>query len=99
MTGCYILEGVVVLHDTIHELRRKKIDDLFLKLISRKHYELHIKKIYDVFLKTDFKTAYDKVNWLFYNKHYVWKVSIQDSVNSHIILFTEKMYALKLMLT
>jgi hypothetical protein len=98
MTGYYILEGVFVLHDTIHELRRKKIDD-FKKLILRNHNELHIKKIEHVFFKTDFKTAYDKVNWLFYNKHYVWKVLIQDCVNSYIFLFTEKMYALKLMLT
>jgi hypothetical protein len=28
----YILEGVVVLHETIHELKRKKLNGLILKL-------------------------------------------------------------------
>jgi hypothetical protein len=28
----YILEGVVILHETIHELHRKKMDGIFLKI-------------------------------------------------------------------
>jgi hypothetical protein len=32
MPGRYILEGVVILHETIHELHRKKMDGVLLKL-------------------------------------------------------------------
>ena len=37
MLGRHILEGEVVLHETIHELHRKKMDMVFLKLILRRH--------------------------------------------------------------
>jgi hypothetical protein len=31
MPGRHIVEGVVILHETIHELHRKKMDDVLLK--------------------------------------------------------------------
>jgi hypothetical protein len=34
--GRNILEGVAILHETIHELHRKKMDGVFLKLTSKK---------------------------------------------------------------
>ena len=37
MPGRHILEGVVVLHETVHELHRKKMDGAFLKLILRRY--------------------------------------------------------------
>jgi hypothetical protein len=37
MPGRHILEGVVVLHETIHELNRKKMNKVLLKLILKKH--------------------------------------------------------------
>jgi hypothetical protein len=39
LPGRYILEGVVVLHDTLHELRRKKQNGLILKLDFEKAYD------------------------------------------------------------
>jgi hypothetical protein len=36
--GRYIMEGVVVLHETIHELHRKKQDGVLLKLDIEKAY-------------------------------------------------------------
>jgi hypothetical protein len=39
MPGCHILEGVVVLHETIHELHRKKLDGVLLKLDFEKAYD------------------------------------------------------------
>jgi hypothetical protein len=35
----YILEGVVVLHETIHELKRKRQKGLILKLDFKKVYD------------------------------------------------------------
>jgi hypothetical protein len=32
MSGSHILEGVVVLHETIHELHRKKLDGVIFKI-------------------------------------------------------------------
>jgi hypothetical protein len=39
MLGRHILEGVVILHETIHELRRKKMDGVLLKIDSEKAYD------------------------------------------------------------
>jgi hypothetical protein len=39
LPGRYILEGVVVLHETIHELKRKKQNGLILKLDFEKAYD------------------------------------------------------------
>jgi hypothetical protein len=38
MPGRHILEGVVILHETIHELHRKKMDGVLLKLDFEKAY-------------------------------------------------------------
>ena len=37
--GRYIMEGVVMLHETIHELHRKKQDGVILKLDFKKAYD------------------------------------------------------------
>ena len=37
--GRYIMEGVVILHETIHELHRKKKDEVILKLDFEKTYD------------------------------------------------------------
>jgi hypothetical protein len=39
LPGRYILEGVVVLHETIHELKRKKQSGLILKLDFERAYD------------------------------------------------------------
>jgi hypothetical protein len=39
MPGQNILEGVVVLHETIHELYRNKIDGVMLKIYFEKAYD------------------------------------------------------------
>ena len=39
MSGRNILEGVVVLHKTIHELHKKKRDGVILKLDFEKAYD------------------------------------------------------------
>jgi hypothetical protein len=36
MPGRYILEGVVVLHETIHELQRRKMDGVIFKIDFKK---------------------------------------------------------------
>jgi hypothetical protein len=39
MPGRNILEGVVILHETIHELHKKKKNDVILKLDFEKAYD------------------------------------------------------------
>jgi hypothetical protein len=39
MPGRHILEGVVVLHEKIHELHKKKFDGVLLKIDSEKAYD------------------------------------------------------------
>ena len=39
LSGRYILEGVVVLHETIHELQRKKQSGIILKIDFEKAYD------------------------------------------------------------
>jgi hypothetical protein len=39
MHGRHILEGVVIVHKTIHELHRKKLDDVLLKIDFEKTYD------------------------------------------------------------
>jgi hypothetical protein len=39
MPGRHILEGVVILHEIIHELHRKKLDGVLLKLDFEKAYD------------------------------------------------------------
>ena len=39
ISGRYIMQGVVILHDTIHELHRKKQDGVILKLDFEKAYD------------------------------------------------------------
>jgi hypothetical protein len=39
MPGRHILEGVVVLHESIHELHKKKFDGVILKIDFKKVYD------------------------------------------------------------
>ena len=39
MQGRHILEGVLILHETIHELHRKKMDGVLLKIDFAKAYD------------------------------------------------------------
>jgi hypothetical protein len=39
MRGRNILEGVIILHESIHELQSKKIDGIILKLDFEKAYD------------------------------------------------------------
>jgi hypothetical protein len=37
--GRYILDGFVILHETLHELKRKKMDGVILKIDFEKAYD------------------------------------------------------------
>jgi hypothetical protein len=39
MHGRHILEGVVVLYETVHELQSKKLDEVLLKIAFEKAYD------------------------------------------------------------
>jgi hypothetical protein len=48
MQGRHILDGVVTLDETVHEIHRKKLNEVILKI--------------------DFKKAYDKVKWSYFQQ-------------------------------
>jgi hypothetical protein len=39
MQGRYILDGVVILHETVHEMRRKNLNGVILKIDFEKSYD------------------------------------------------------------
>lgn len=39
MSGRYVTEGVVTLHETLHEIQRKKLNGVVLKLDFKKAYD------------------------------------------------------------
>ena len=39
LLGCHIMEGIVILHRTIHELHTKKLDGVVLKMNFEKSYD------------------------------------------------------------
>lgn len=39
MLGCNILDGVIILHETIHELRTKKLIVIIIKMDFEKAYD------------------------------------------------------------
>ena len=53
MLGRHILEGVVILHETIHELHRKKLDGVLLKIDFKKGYnKVNWCKLFAIYIHT-----------------------------------------------
>jgi len=46
MSGRNILEGVVILHETLHEIKKKKLNGVVLKLDFEKAYDKVITVIF-----------------------------------------------------
>jgi hypothetical protein len=84
--GRHILEGVVILHETIHELHRKKLDGVLLKLDFEKAYD----KVKWSFLQQTLPkgSVVIRVNndpkWCDWIKNFVEKGSVGIRVNNDI---------------
>ena len=73
MQGHNILEGVVILHETVHELHRKKQSGVILKIDFEKAYD---KVRWDFLLQTlRMKGILTQMDWMGKNIHFRWKCS------------------------
>jgi hypothetical protein len=80
MPDRHILEGVVILHETIHELHRKKLDGVLLKLDFEKAYD----KVKWSFLQQTLCIKGFNPKWCDWIKNFVEKGSVGIRVNNGI---------------
>jgi hypothetical protein len=76
----HILEGVVILHETIHELQRKKLDGVLLKLNFEKAYD----KVKWSFLQQTLHIKGFDPKWCDWINNFVEKGSVGIRVNNDI---------------
>jgi hypothetical protein len=67
MLGHHILKGVVILHESIYELHRKKIDDVLFKIDFEKAYN----KAKRHFLQQALRTEGFEPKWCEWISHFV----------------------------
>jgi hypothetical protein len=80
MPGRHILEGVVVLHETIHKLHRKKLDGVLLKIDFEKAY-VNVK--WD-FLQQDLRMKGFDPKWCKWIQEFISHGSVGIRVNEDI---------------
>jgi hypothetical protein len=80
MPGRHILEGVVILHETIHELHRKKMDGVLLKIDFEKAYN----KVKWSFLQQALRMKGFHPKWCEWIRNFVDKGSVGIRVNNDI---------------
>ena len=80
MPGRHILEGVVVLHETIHELHRKKMDGVIFKIDFEKAYD----KVKWSFLQQVMRMKGFDDKWCDQIMHYIQGGSVGVRVNDDI---------------
>jgi hypothetical protein len=80
MPGRHILEGVVILHETIHELHRKKMDGVLFKIDFEKAYD----KVNWSFLQQALRMKGFDPKWCEWIQNYIAKGSVGIRVNNDI---------------
>jgi hypothetical protein len=80
MPGRNILEGVVILHETIHELHRKKMDGIIFKIDFEKAYD----KVNWSFLQQVMRIKGFHPKWCEWVQSYIQKGSVGIRVNDDI---------------
>jgi hypothetical protein len=80
MPGRHILEGVVILHESIHELHRKKLDGVLLKIDFEKAYD----KVNWSFLQQALQMKGFDPKWCAWIQRYIEKGSVGIRVNDDI---------------
>lgn len=80
MPGRHILEGVLILHETIHELHRKKMDGVLLKIDFEKAYD----KVKWSFLQQVMRMKGFDSKWCRWIDEFVSRGSVGIKVNDDI---------------
>jgi hypothetical protein len=80
MPGRHILEGVVILHETIHEIHSKKMDGVLFKIDFEKAYD----KVKWSFLQQTFRMKGFAPEWCRFIKDFVQNGSVAVKVNDDI---------------
>ena len=80
MPGRHILEGVLILHETIHELDRKKMDGVLLKIDFEKAYD----KVQWPFLQQVLRMKGFDPKWCKWIEHFVSRGSVGIKVNDDL---------------
>jgi hypothetical protein len=80
MPGRNIMEGVVMLHETIHELHRKKMNEIIIKLDFEKAYD----KVNWEFLQQTLRMKAFSEKWCTWTDQFVSKGSVVVKVNDNI---------------
>jgi hypothetical protein len=80
MPGRHILEAVVILHETIHELHRKKLDGILFKINFEKAYD----KVSWDFLQQSLRMKGFDPKWCQWIKNFIEKGSVGIRVNNKI---------------
>jgi hypothetical protein len=80
MPGRHILEGVLVLHESIHELHHRKLDDVLLKIDFEKAYD---KVNWDFLHQTMRMKGFDP-KWCRWIKEFISRGSVGIRVNDDI---------------
>ncbi|KAK1692257.1 hypothetical protein QYE76_008954 [Lolium multiflorum] len=91
MPGRHILEGVVVLHETIHELHRKKMDGVIFKIDFEKAYD----KVKWPFLQQVMRMKGFDPKWCHLIKQFVMGGSVGIKVNDDIGHYFQTMKGLR----
>jgi hypothetical protein len=78
MPGRHILEGVVILHETIHELHRKKLDGVLFKIDFEKAYN----KVNWSFLQQALRMKGFDPKWCEWIQNFIAKGSVSIRVNN-----------------
>jgi len=78
--GRYIIEGVVILHETIHELHRKNQDGVILKLDFEKAYD----KLKCPFIQQVLRMKGFSLTWHEWISKVIFRGSVAVKVNDNI---------------
>ena len=80
LRGHNILEGVVILHETIHELHRKKLSGVILKIDFKKAYD----KVKWPFMLQTLRMKGFSPKWISWVKSFISGGSVAANVNNDI---------------
>jgi hypothetical protein len=80
MHGRNILEGVVILHETIHELHKKKLNGLILKIDFEKVYD----NVKWTFLLQSLQMKGFSSNWISWVQSFISGESVAINVNDEV---------------
>lgn len=80
MCGRNILEGVAILHETIHEIHRKRLDGVILKIDFEKAFD----KVKWLFLFQTLQMKGFSPKWISCIKSYIMEGSVAVNVNDDV---------------